>query len=94
MNEDLAGDALPAVAQKAVKWRDALSATSVRQADYMWSFMSAVFKLAVADSELTANPCLMGGKLYDGSRVEKIWTLPQWAHSSLSAAMPTCTRRR
>jgi integrase len=43
----------------------------------MWSFVSAVFKLAVTDSELTANPCLMDGKLYDGSRMEKIWTTPQ-----------------
>lgn len=67
----------PRARKKLRKWRDKLAVTSPRQADYMWSFVSAVFKLAVGDGELTANPCSMGGRLYAGSRVEVIWSSPQ-----------------
>jgi L-arabinose isomerase len=67
----------PRARKKLSQWRDSLATASVRQADYMWSFMSAVFKLAVTDGELTANPCSMGSKLYAGSRVETVWTSPQ-----------------
>jgi integrase len=67
----------PRSKKKLRKWRDKLSTTSARQADYMWSFMSAVFSLAVADGELSVNPCAKGGRLYDGSRVDVIWTSPQ-----------------
>jgi integrase len=52
-------------------------AIALQIADYMWSFMSAVFSLAVADGELSVNPCAKGGRLYDGSRVDVIWTSPQ-----------------
>jgi integrase len=43
----------------------------------MWSFMSAVFSLAVDDGELAVNPCTRGGRLYAGTRVEKIWSQDQ-----------------
>lgn len=38
------------------------------------SFISAVFSLAVDDGELAVNPCTRGGRLYAGTRVEKIWS--------------------
>jgi len=59
------------------RWRDELSAASPRQADYTWSIMSAVFKHGIQYGEISINPCSLGGKLYDGSRVEVIWTSPQ-----------------
>lgn len=59
------------------RWRDELSVTSPRQADYTWAIMSAVFKHGVQYGEITTNPCALGGRLYDGSRVETIWTSPQ-----------------
>jgi integrase len=43
----------------------------------MWLFMSAVFALAVDDGELAVNPCARGGRLYDGTRVDKIWSQKQ-----------------
>jgi integrase len=67
----------PRSKKKLRKWRDKLAIASACQADYMWSFMSAVFGLAVSDGELSVNPCAKGGRLYDGSRVEVIWTSPQ-----------------
>jgi hypothetical protein len=42
----------------------------------MWSFMSAVFSLAVDAGELAVNPCACGGRLYDGTRIE-IWSPEQ-----------------
>jgi WD40-like Beta Propeller Repeat len=41
------------------------------------AFDIAVFRLAVEDGELSVNPCAKGGRLYDGSRVEVIWSSPQ-----------------
>jgi integrase len=43
----------------------------------MWLFMSAVFALAVDDGELAVNPCARGGRLYDGTRVDEIWSQKQ-----------------
>jgi integrase len=67
----------PRSRKKLRKWRDDLAKASARQADYIWSFMSAVFSLAVSDGDLSFNPCARGGRLYAGSRVEVIWTSPQ-----------------
>jgi len=36
-----------------------------------------LFSLAVDDGELAANPCARGGRLYDGTRVDKIWSAEQ-----------------
>jgi integrase len=59
------------------RWRDELSVTSTRQADYTWSVMSAVFNHGIQYGDITTNPCALAGRLYDGSRVEVIWTSPQ-----------------
>jgi hypothetical protein len=38
---------------------------------------AAVFSLAVAAGELAVNPCAWGGRLYDGTRIDKIWSPEQ-----------------
>jgi integrase len=58
------------------KWHDSLAAASPRQADYMWTLMSVVFRLAVRDGLLDVNPCAGGEMLYVGTRVDTIWSSP------------------
>jgi integrase len=55
-------------------WRDKLAATSRRQADYTWSVFARVLSWALNRGLVLANPCARGGRLYRGSRVDKIWT--------------------
>src|ERR1700747_1799161 len=50
----------PRARKKLSQWRDSLATPSVRQADYMWSFMSAVFKLAVTDGRAYGKSLLDG----------------------------------
>src|SRR5262245_33450054 len=55
-------------------WRNDLAKKSKRQADYPWSVLSAVLSFGVDNRLIDTNPCLKGGRLYDGSRVDKVWT--------------------
>jgi integrase len=55
-------------------WRDKLAAKSRRQADYTWSVFARVLSWALDRGLVLANPCARGGRLYRGSRVDKIWT--------------------
>jgi integrase len=56
-------------------WRDKLAANSGRrQADYAWSVLARVLSWALDRGLVAANPCTHGGRLYRGSRAEKIWT--------------------
>jgi hypothetical protein len=56
-------------------WRDKIAASSGRrQADYAWSVLARVFSWALDRGLVAANPCTHGGRLYRGSRAEKIWT--------------------
>jgi integrase len=55
-------------------WRDQLAAKSRRQADYTWSVFARVLSWALDRGLVLANPCARGGRLYRGSRVDKIWT--------------------
>jgi integrase len=56
-------------------WRDKLAANSGRrQADYAWSVPARVLSWALDRGLVAANPCTHGGRLYRGSRAEKIWT--------------------
>ena len=57
-----------------LKWRDKLAAGSKRQADYAWSVLKLIFSWALDRGLVLANPCRGGGRVYDGSRVDKIWT--------------------
>jgi len=55
-------------------WRDQLAVKSRRQADYTWSVFARVLSWAHNRGLALANPCARGGRLYRGSRVDKIWT--------------------
>ena len=55
-------------------WRDRLAAKSRRQADYAWVVLALVLSWGVDRGLIADNPCARGGRLYRGSRAEKIWT--------------------
>jgi integrase len=55
-------------------WRDRLARTSLRQADYAYSTLARVLSWAHHRGLIATNPCTKGGKLYHGSRVNKIWS--------------------
>ncbi len=56
-------------------WRDRLALKSVRQADYAWTVLARVLSWAKNRGKITVNPCEKGGRLYDGTRVDSIWTI-------------------
>jgi integrase len=56
-------------------WRDRLAANAGRrQADYAWSVLARVLSWSLDRGIVAANPCAHGGRLYRGSRAEKVWT--------------------
>jgi integrase len=55
-------------------WRDKLALKSRRQADYAWQVLALILAWALDRGLITANPCAKGGRLYRGTRAEKIWT--------------------
>jgi integrase len=55
-------------------WRDQLATTSRRQADYAWVVLARILSWALNRGLIAANPCEKGGRLYRGSRADKIWT--------------------
>ena len=56
-------------------WRDKIAAASGRrQADYAWTVLARALSWGFDRGLVAANPCERGGRLYRGSRVEKIWT--------------------
>ena len=55
-------------------WRERLAVSSRRQADYSWVVLARVLSWGVDRGLVAANPCARGGRLYRGSRAEKIWT--------------------
>jgi integrase len=57
-----------------MSWRDKLAMKSRRQADYAWVVLSAVLAWATDRGLIGINPCTRGGRLYRGTRVDKIWT--------------------
>jgi integrase len=54
-------------------WRERLAASSRRQADYAWVVLARVLSWGMDRGTIPANPCARGGRLYRGSRAEKIW---------------------
>ena len=54
-------------------WRDQLAKTSLRQADYAYGTLARILSWAHNRGLIAANPCAKGGKLYHGTRVDKIW---------------------
>ena len=56
------------------QWRERLALSSRRQADYTWVVLARVLSWGMDRGLVAANPCARGGRLYRGSRAEKIWT--------------------
>jgi len=56
------------------QWRERLALSSRRQADYTWVVLARVLSWSMDRGLVAANPCARGGRLYRGSRAEKIWT--------------------
>jgi hypothetical protein len=58
-----------------IAWRDRIAASSGRrQADYAWTVLARVLSWADDRGLVAANPCKGGGRLYRGSRADKVWT--------------------
>jgi integrase len=58
-----------------MKWRDEIAASAGRrQADYAWTVLARVLSWSFNRGLVAANPCERGGRLYRGSRSDKIWT--------------------
>jgi integrase len=55
-------------------WRDKLALASRRQADYAWVVLARTLSWALNRGLVLSNPCVKGGRLYRGSRADKIWT--------------------
>jgi integrase len=55
-------------------WRDQLALRSRRQADYTWTVLARILSWALNRGLIVANPCERGGRLYRGSRADKVWT--------------------
>jgi integrase len=57
-----------------LEWRDRLAQTSLRQADYAYGTLSRILSWAVKRRFIATNPCAHGGKLYQGTRIDKVWS--------------------
>jgi integrase len=57
-----------------MSWRDRLAAKSRRQAEYAWTVLARVLSWSKDRGHVLTNPCERGGRIYRGSRAEKIWT--------------------
>jgi integrase len=55
-------------------WRDQLASRSRRQADYAWTVLARVLSWSKDRGLISENPCERGGRLYRGSRADKVWT--------------------
>ena len=57
-----------------LEWRDDLAKTSLRQADYAYGTLARILSWALKRGLIDVNPCAEGGKLYSGTRVDKVWS--------------------
>ena len=58
-------------------WRDEFGEDNARQADYAWTVLNIAMNWALDRELIDRNPFARAGKLYGGTRVEKIWTAEQ-----------------
>jgi integrase len=68
-------------------WRDQLATRSRRQADYAWTVFARILSWAMNRGLIATNPCERGGRLYRGSRADKIWTANEEAAFLKSAPL-------
>ena len=86
-----------------MEWRDRIALRSRRQADYAWVVLARVLSWSLNRGLIAANPCERGGRLYRGSRSDKVWTLgdefafleraPRHLHLPLTLALWTGQRQ-
>ena len=57
---------------------------SPRQADYAWVVLARILSVALDRGWVDSNPCEKGGQVYQGTRVDKIWT-PEQVETFLQA---------
>jgi integrase len=57
-----------------MSWRDRVATRSRRQADYAWSVLARVLSWSKDRGLVSDNPCERGGRLYRGSRADKVWS--------------------
>ena len=55
-------------------WRDQLAIHSRRQADYAWTVLARILSWSKDRGLVSENPCERGGRLYRGTRTDKVWT--------------------
>jgi integrase len=56
-----------------MEWRDQLAQKSVRQADYAWTVLARILSVALKRGKIDVNPCVAGERLYQSTRVDKVW---------------------
>jgi integrase len=56
-----------------LEWRDRMAKTSLRQADYAYGTLARILSWALKRGLIDVNPCGEGGKLYSGTRVDRVW---------------------
>jgi integrase len=69
-------------------WRDKLAEQSLRQADAAWIALARVLSWALDRRKVPMNPCEKGGRLYNGTRADKVWTPEQEAAFLATASAP------
>lgn len=57
-----------------LEWRDKIATRSRRQADYAFQVLARVLSWARGRGLIAVNPCERSGRLYGGTRADKIWT--------------------
>lgn len=55
-------------------WRDRLAEKSLRQADYAWVVLARILSWSKGRGLIDVNPCERGGRLYDETRADKVWS--------------------
>lgn len=81
---------LPAARGMFKEWRDEIAERSLRQADYAWIALQRVLSWALDRRLIRENPCEKGGRLYSGTRADKIWTAEQEATFLAGASKQLC----
>jgi integrase len=93
----------PRARSEFLDWRDQLAKTSLRQADYAYGTLARILSWAHNRGLIAKNPCAKGGKLYHGTRVNKIWddedvsrflkAAPNYLHLAMLLAIYTGQRQ-
>jgi integrase len=55
-------------------WRDELAVSSKRGADYTFSVLAKILSTAKDRGKVTVNPCERAGRVYNGTRIDSVWS--------------------